>query len=203
MVIQICGFNVRGFASSPLRRNLTLRLHARACGTDTKGDDVFTETIEAIRGGASRAKRRAALARDLERDEALALDETLEDLERREAEDAAKRERREAERLADERRAGQLAAAEGRIAEDAAKIDALLAELEAAFTRIEADMREARDCGGADRNVNTRRWLLVNAAWFHARTFSARLGIARSPGGVRKWSPLSEALEVRKGPLDE
>lgn len=163
---------------------------------------MFANAVEAIRSKAPLRDRRAALRRDLKASEEAALDERLRALESEneqreiaESEEAKLAERAKRSTLARE-------AAERALADAAADMDAAIAVLEASFVTIEEQSAIIAQNGGRRRDVNSRKFLLVAAMWHGARSFSARLGLIRSPGGAHKWRPLTEALRTGD-PLDE
>ena len=141
---------------------------------------------------------RAALEEEITAEGAAELETRLDALaeearaEAAEAERAEEAARREAE-LEEERL--QVAAAS---AEAAADFDAAVAALESAHARLEA-LSTRRRAAGMDAHFFDRRWALVAAMWASGRGVSARLGIARMPGGPGKIRPLSERFPATEG----
>ncbi|MFN3213016.1 MAG: hypothetical protein ACE37M_07925 [Henriciella sp.] len=163
---------------------------------------MFANAIEAIRNKAPMRERRTALRRDLKANEDAALDEQLKALEAEaerkaiaEAEKAAEADRAKKSMLARE-------AAERALADAATRMDAAIGALEESFVAIEEQSAIIVRHGGRRRDVNARKFMLVAAMWHGARSFSARLGLIRMPGGPSKWRTLSETLGS-ENPLDQ
>lgn len=162
---------------------------------------MFTETIAAIRSGATTSARRAALRKDLKVKNDQELDEKLAEIEAQAQDELDTAQREESERLKREEQSARLLAAENALADHAVKMDELLAKIGATFDAMDEAFAEMRDAGGDVKDVTFRRFTLINACWFHARNLSARLGVARSAGGPSKWKPLAEVF-TKKDPLD-
>ena len=164
---------------------------------DTKS--FLRGAIDALKSGADRAEVRKSAKAALKAKQAAEVDALVdaalldaESLAQLEAAEQAASEKAAAEEHA---RRTKLGMSKRKLKAACAKFDAALVAANESFEEVEQALSDIANLSKGKRaDVTSRRWIIVAAVWKNAKTFGARLGAPRSPGGISKWQTVSDSL---------